>query len=48
MMTYELKSITRLNVKCIDYRFAIWNMTRNDASNRLYNSRFDNKGSLLI
>ena len=33
MMTYELKNIAMLNVKGIDYRCVLWNMTKNDAIN---------------
>ena len=46
MMAYELENIAILSVKGVDYRFAIWNMTRNDAINRLNNSKLDDKGSL--
>ena len=48
MMAYDLKNITALNVKGIDYRRVIWNMTRNDAFNGLNNSKLDDKGSLWI
>ena len=33
MMVYESKNIAMLNVKGIDYRCIIWNMTRNDVIN---------------
>ena len=46
MMAYELENIAILNVKCVDYRCVIRNMTRNDASDRLSNSKLDDKGSL--
>ena len=46
MMAYELENIAMLNIKGIDYRFVLWNMTKNDASNRLNNSKLDDKGSL--
>ena len=45
MMAYDLKNIAILNVKGIDYRCVIWNMTRNDAINRLNNSKLHGKGS---
>ena len=47
-MTYELENIAILNVKGVDYSALIWNMTRNDAINRLNNSELDDKGSLRI
>ena len=46
MMAYELENITILNMKGIDYRCIICNMTRNDATNRLNNSKLNHKGSL--
>ena len=46
MMAYELENITILNVKCVDYRCVIRNMTRNDAIDRLSNSKLDDKGLL--
>ena len=48
MMAYELENIAMLNIKGIDYRFVLWNMTKNDASNRLNNSKLDDKGSLSV
>ena len=33
-----------MNVKGVDYRCDLWNMTRNDASSRLINSKLDDKG----
>ena len=45
MTAYELENIVILNVKGIDYRCILWHMTRNDAINRLNNSKLDNKGS---
>ena len=39
MMTYELLNITVLNVKDVDCRCVSRNMTRNDAINRLNNSK---------
>ena len=46
MMAYELKNIAILNVKGVDYRCVLWNITRNDAINMLDNSKLDNKGTL--
>ena len=48
MMAYELESIAILNVKGVDYRRVIRNMTRNDATDMLNNSKVDDKGSLWI
>ena len=44
MMAYELKNIAILNVKGVDYRCVLWNVTKNDASNLLDNPWLDNKG----
>ena len=46
MMAYELENIAILNVKGVNYRCVIWNMTRNDVINWLKNSELDDKGSL--
>ena len=46
MMTYELENIAILNIKGIDYRCVIWNLIRNDAINKLNNSKLVDKGSL--
>ena len=43
MMGYELENITILNVKGVDYKCVVWNMTRNDAINRLNKSKIDDK-----
>ena len=45
-MAYELENIAIMNVKGIDYRCILWNMTRNDVINRLNNSKLDFKGTL--
>ena len=42
-MAYELENIAILIVKGVDYRNVLWNMTRNDAMNRLNNSNLDDK-----
>ena len=46
MMVYESKNIAILNVKGVDYRCVLWNMTKNDAINRLNNCKLDDKGTL--
>ena len=46
MMAYEFKNIAILNVKGVDYRCVLCNMTKNDAINLLNNSWLDNKGVL--
>ena len=35
-----------MNVKSVDYRSVLWNMNKNDAINRLNNSKLDDKGTL--
>ena len=45
-MAYDLENIVILNVKNVDYRCVLWNMTRNDAINRLNNSKLDDQGTL--
>ena len=46
IMAYKLENIAILNVKGVDYRCILWNMTRNDAINRLNHSKLDDKGTL--
>ena len=43
MTVYEFKNIAILNVKGVDYRCVLWNITRNDAINRLNNSKLNDK-----
>ena len=43
---YELKNIAILNVKGVDFRRILWDISRNEAANRLNNSVLDNKGVL--
>ena len=43
---YELKNITILNVKGIDFKCILWGITRNEAVNRLNNSVLEDKGVL--
>ena len=46
MMANELENIAILNKKGADYRCVLWNITRNDAINRLNNSKLDDKDTL--
>ena len=46
IMAYELENTAILNVKGVDYRCVLWNMTKSDAINRLNNSKLDDKGTL--
>ena len=46
MMTYELENIAILNLKGVEYRCVLWNITRNDAINRLNIFELDDKGTL--
>ena len=46
MMAYELKNSAILTVKGVDYICVLWNMTKNDAINRLNNFKLDDKGTL--
>ena len=46
LMVYELKNIAILNVKGVDYRCVLWNISRNDAINMLNNYKLDDKGTL--
>ena len=48
MMANELENTAILNVKGIDYRYILWNMTKIDVVNRLNNSKIDNKRTLWI
>ena len=48
MMAYELENIAILNAKGVDYRCALWNMTKNDAIDRVNNYKLDVNGTLLI
>ena len=38
-MAYELKYIAILNLKGVDYRYVLWNMSKTDVINRLNNSK---------
>ena len=46
MMTYELKNIAILNGKGVDCRFISWDISKNDAINRLHNFVLEDKGGL--
>ena len=46
MMACELKNIAILNIKSVDYRCDLWNITRNDSINIPGNSKLDDKGKL--
>ena len=45
-MVYDLNEFMILNIEDIDYRCYVFNMSKNDATNLLNNSMFDNKGVL--
>ena len=40
------KNIGILNAKGVDYRCVLWNMSKNNAINRLNNSKLDDRGTL--
>ena len=44
MMAYKLENIVILSIKGVNYRYVLWNITRNDAINRLNISELDDKG----
>ena len=46
MVAYELKHIAILNIKTVDYRYVLWNMTKNDAIKKLNNFRLYDKCTL--
>ena len=46
MMVYDLNDFMILNIKDIDYRCYVFNMSKNDAITLLNNSVLDNKGVL--
>ena len=48
IIAYDLENIAILNVKGVDYRSSLCNITRRDATNRLNNSKLDDKGTLYI
>ena len=46
MTAYELKTISILNVKDVDFRFILWVISRGEAVNRLNNSVLEDEGVL--
>ena len=46
MMVYDVGDFMILNIKVVDYRYFVFNMSENDAIKLLKNSRLDNKGTL--
>ena len=46
MTAYELKNIAKLNVKGIDFRCILWDISRDEAVNRWNNSVLEDKGVL--
>ena len=44
MAAYELKNIAIFNVKGVDFRFILWDISRDEAVNKLNNSALGNKG----
>ena len=44
MMAYKLENIVILSIKGVNYRYVLWNITRNDTINRLNISELDDKG----
>ena len=46
MTAYELKNIATLNVKGVNFRCILWDISRDEVINRLNNSVLDNKGAL--
>ena len=46
MMVYDLNDFMVLNIKCIDYRCYVFNMSKNDVITLLNNPALDNKGVL--
>ena len=47
MTTYELKNITVLNVKVVDYRSVLWAVSKNEVVNILNNSVLKDEVLLL-
>ena len=46
MTAYELKNIAIINVKGVDFRCILWDISREEAVNRLNNSVLEDKGAL--
>ena len=45
-VAYDLKNIALLNAKDVDYQCILWNISRDEAVNRLNNSVLEDKGVL--
>ena len=48
MTAYELKNISILNVKGVDFRCIFWGISRDDVVNSLNNSVLEDKGVLQM
>ena len=46
MTAYELNNTAILNVKGVDFRCILWDVSRDEAVNRLNNSVLEHKGLL--
>ena len=46
MMVYDLDDFIILNIKGVDYRYFVCNMSKNTAIKLLNNSKLDDKGTL--
>ena len=46
MVVYDLKNFMILNIKDVDYRYHVFNMSKNDVITLLNNYVLDNKGVL--
>ena len=46
MTAYELKNIAIINVKGVDFRCILWDISREEAVNRLNNSVLEDEGAL--
>ena len=46
MTAYELKNIAILNVKEVDFRYILWDISRDEAVSMLNNSVLEDKGVL--
>ena len=46
MIAYELENISILNIKDVDYRRIIWNISKSEAVNKMNYSTLENQGSL--
>ena len=45
-MAYDLKNIAILSAKGVDYRYILWNISRDEAVNKLHNSVLEDTGVL--